>query len=245
MVMLTVHGSTTPLSITAGGVIGMGYALPPDAGPFTCARVLVVGDLLRRILEDVHSAQVLAAVITDDQAGLDAAWRSGLMVRPVVGVFSTRTGAEAGLGKPLDLVVAAAGSEHEQQAPPAVAVGPVHAAVPYPQGDLATVRFALESAPYPAQLELTSALLTRARTLLDRWRHRLDQWSRRRSYPIPPDWRAAAIDALDDDLNVARVVAMMTQLEDNDGIEPGAKFEAFSYLDRILAVDLSRDLGRT
>jgi hypothetical protein len=244
MVMLTVHGSTTPLSITAGGVIGIGYALPPDAGPFTRARVLVVGDLLRRILEDIHSAQVLAAVITDDQAGLDAAWRSGLMVRPVVGVFSTRAGAEAGLGKPLDLIVAAAGSEHEQ--PPAtVAVGPVHAAAPYPQGDLATVRFALESAPYPAHLQMTSALVTSARILLDRWRHRLDQWSRHRSYPIPPDWRAAAIEALDDDLNVARVVAMMTQLEDDDDIEPGAKFEAFSYLDRILAVDLARDLGRT
>ena len=30
--MLKLHGSTKPVSMTAGGVIGIGYALPPDAG---------------------------------------------------------------------------------------------------------------------------------------------------------------------------------------------------------------------
>jgi hypothetical protein len=38
---------------------------------------------------------------------------------------------------------------------------------------------------------------------------------------------------------------LLRELEDIEGIEPGAKFEAFNYLDRVLAVDLARDLGRT
>jgi hypothetical protein len=38
---------------------------------------------------------------------------------------------------------------------------------------------------------------------------------------------------------------MMSELEGAEGVEPGAKFEAFAYLDQVLAVDLSRDLGRT
>jgi hypothetical protein len=41
------------------------------------------------------------------------------------------------------------------------------------------------------------------------------------------------------------VVAMMIELENTEGVEPGAKFEAFAYLDRVLAVDLARNLGRT
>ena len=68
---------------------------------------------------------------------------------------------------------------------------------------------------------------------------------REHASPIPPAWRAAAIAALDDNLDVTRVVEMMSELEGAEGVEPGAKFEAFAYLDRVLAVDLSRDLGRT
>jgi hypothetical protein len=52
------------------------------------------------------------------------------------------------------------------------------------------------------------------------------------------------IAALDDDLDVARLVAMMGELEIAEDIEAGAKFEAFAFLDRVLSVDLTRDLGR-
>jgi hypothetical protein len=45
-------------------------------------------------------------------------------------------------------------------------------------------------------------------------------------------------------IDVTRVVEMMNELEGAEGVDPGAKFEAFAYVDRVLAVDLSRDLGR-
>jgi cysteinyl-tRNA synthetase len=120
----------------------------------------------------------------------------------------------------------------------------VRAPAPYPEPDPATARFALARLPYKQQLEMTSALLEDAQSILDRWRDRVAQWSRHPSHPIPSDWRTAVIAALDDDLDVARLVAMMGELEIAEDIEAGAKFEAFAFLDRVLSVDLTRDLGR-
>jgi len=238
--------ATMPIPVAGGNMISAGFVLPANAGPLSCARVLVAGDLVRRVLEDIHSAQMLAAVLTDDRTAADEVWRSGFMLRPVTGMFTTRAAAEAGLGKPLDLMIAVAGSENET-APrlAAIAVAPVRAAVPYPELDPATARFAMARVPYAQQLEVTSSALEHAQAILDRWRDRVDQWSHHPSHPIPPEWRTAVIAALDDNLDVARVVAMMIELENTDGVEPGAKFEAFAYLDRVLAVDLARNLGRT
>jgi len=42
------------IAVGPGTVIGVGFVLPPAAGPFTRARVLVVGDLVRRVLEDIQ-----------------------------------------------------------------------------------------------------------------------------------------------------------------------------------------------
>jgi hypothetical protein len=239
-------GANMPIAVAGGDMIGIAFVLPADAGPFTNARVLVVGDLIRRVFEDVGSAQVLAAVIASDRAAADAAWRPGLMVRPVIGVFTTSAGAEVGLGKPLDLMITVAGSGDEPTMRlPAVHVAPVHAALPYPGADPATVRFAVACTPHAQQLKVTSSLLAHSQATLERWRGRVDEWSHHPSRPIPPAWRAAAIAALDDNLDVTRVVEMMSELEGAEGVEPGAKFEAFAYLDRVLAVDLSRDLGRT
>jgi hypothetical protein len=246
--MLTFRPSsdaTMPIAVAGGAMIGVGFVLPADAGPLTCARVLVVGDLVRRVLEDVYRGQVLAAVITDDQTAADKVWRSGLMVRPVTGMFTTRAAAEADLGKPLDLMITVAGSGDEPVPRlAAIGVAPVRAPAPYPEPDPATARFALARLPYKQQLEMTSALLADAQSILDRWRDRVAQWSRHPSHPIPSDWRTAVIAALDDDLDVARLVAMMGELEIAEDIEAGAKFEAFAFLDRVLSVDLTRDLGR-
>jgi hypothetical protein len=247
--MLTFRDSLSdaklPMSVAPGQTIGLGLELRAAIDPCTCARVLVVGDIARRVLEDVHSAQVLAAVITDDHAAADQLLRSGLMVRPVIGVYATRAAAEAGVGRPLSLITTPAEVQHELPVwPQVVAVAPVRAPGRCPESEAATVRLALACVDYAQPLEVTRSVLERCQAILERWRDRMDQWSRHASRPIPPTSRAAAIAALDDDLNVARVVAMMSELEDIEGIEPGAKFEAFNYLDRVLAVDLTRDLGR-
>ncbi len=248
--MLTVHdpfsGADIKITVAGGDVIRVGFVIPAEAGPFTSARVLVVGDLLRRVVEDVYSAQVLAAVIATNHSVAERVWESGPMVRPVLGMFTTAAEAEAGLGKPLDLVVMVARAEDEPGLwPPAVAVAPVRATVPYPGAGPATARFALANINHTHRLDVTSSLLERSQAVLSRWRDRVAQWSRHPGRPIPPAWRTAVIAAFDDDLNVPRAAELMSELEDAERVEPGAKFEAFNYVDRVLAIDLGRGLGRT
>lgn len=245
--MLTVRnafsGAKMQIAVASGEMIRVGFVIPPKAGPFTCARVLVVGDLLRRVVEDVHSAQELADSGSQQSLCSRTGPQSDLMIRPVVGMFTTEAEAEGELGRPLDLVIRVAGAEDEPAPwPPTLAVAPVQTAVPYP--DPATVRFALANANHTRQLDLTSSMLERSQAVLYRWRDRVEQWSHHPSQPILAPWRAAVIAAFDDDLDVARVAAMMSELEDAEGVEPGAKFEAFTYVDRVLAVDLGRHLGQ-
>lgn len=235
---------TVPIRVADGGMIGVGFVLSADAELLSWARVLVIGDLVRRVLEDIHSAQVAAVAITTARRAADGLLACDLMVRPVAGVFTTRADAEAYLRRPLELMIAAAGSHVEQAPwPPTIWVAPVHSGQPYPAPDPAAARLALASLDYAQPIELTDGVIADTHALLQRWRGRLNQWSRHPSHPIPPAWRTAVIAALDDDLDVARALTMMAELEDDESIEPGAKFEAFTYLDRVLAVDLSRDLG--
>lgn len=91
---------------------------------------------------------------------------------------------------------------------------------------------------------MTDSLLERSQRIVGRWRNCINEWSRHPSRPIPSTWRTAAVTALDDDLDMSRLVAMMHELDKAEVVEPGAKFEAFAYVDRVLAVDLMRNLGR-
>ncbi|MBU3064444.1 hypothetical protein KO481_23280 [Nocardia sp. NEAU-G5] len=244
--MLTLRGadraSAQPVAAFAGAVVRMGY-VPPPGDEFGTARVLVVGDVLRRVLEDVHGAQVLAALVTGEP---DVRVDDGLMIRPVSGPFGSLDSAAIGLGHRLSLVVTATSPVPAQRfpVPRPIRVGVVRRTRGPEPRDRSTLRFVLATTPYADELTLTATLLEHAQSTLDRWRTRLAEWSRHPSRPIPPAWLSAVIAALDDDLDLAAVRSVLEELEDSAGIEPGAKFETFAYLDRVLAVDLVRDLGR-
>jgi hypothetical protein len=169
-----------------------------------------------------------------------------LMVRPVAGRFDSRSAAAQGLGRGLDLVVTPAIPAVSQgvSAPLPVFVAPVHGEVSEPAADFATVRFVLAATSHATQAGLAAAQLDHAQSTLDRWRERLGQWSRHPSRPIPRDWQTAVTRALDDDLDVESVWSLLDDLENTPDLDAGAKFEAFAFIDRILAVDLVRDLGR-
>lgn len=248
--MLTIRDpfsdAETQMAVASGDILRVGFVVPGDTGPFTCARVLVVGDLLRRVVEDVYSAQVLAAIVSDDSWVIEQDWQSALSVRPLVGGFSTADEAQNALGEPLDLVVTVAnGQDHRAPRPPTMAVAPARAAVPYPGAEPTTARFALINVNHRYRLNVTSDGLKHSHTALGCWRDRVARWSQHPGRPIPPAWRDRVVAALNHDLNVARVTSMMSELEGAECVEPGAKFEAFTYVDRILAIDLARGLGGT
>ena len=240
-----VSGAKTLIAVAGGDTLHMGFVIPDEAGPYTCARVLAAGDLLRRVVEDIHSAQVLAAIVSNDNWVIEQDWESALSVRPVIGRFRAADEAETTFGHSLDFVVMVA-EEHEQPAsgPPAMVVAPAHAMVPYPGAEPNTARFALTNTNYRYRLDITSSLLEHSHQMLERWRDRVAHWSRHPGRPSPPAWRQAVVSAFDCNLNVARVAALMGELEDADSVEAGAKFEAFTYVDRMLAIDLGRHLGR-
>ncbi|MBO0880225.1 MAG: hypothetical protein J2P17_07695 [Mycobacterium sp.] len=68
-------GANIQIAATAGSIIGVGLVLTPTAGSFTCARVLVFGDLLRRVFKGIPSAQMLAAAITNNDFTAKLVWR--------------------------------------------------------------------------------------------------------------------------------------------------------------------------
>lgn len=239
-------GAKTKIAVASGDILRVAFVIPSDAGPFTCGRVLVVGDLLRRVVEDIYCAQVLAVIVSSDGWVTEQDWQSALLVRPVVGAFTTAHDAQRALGDSLDLLVTVAnGQDNRARGSPTLAVAPAYAAVPYPAAEPTTTRFALTNVNHRYRLDLTSDGLERSHTVLGRWRDRVAHSSQHPGRPIPPAWRNAVVAAFNDDLNVARVASMMNELEDAECGEPGAKFEAFSYVDRMLAVDLRRDLAST
>jgi cysteinyl-tRNA synthetase len=125
-----------------------------------------------------------------------------------------------------------------------MAVAPARcAALDWP-AEPTTLRFALAKVPYAWPLDVTDSLLEHSEQIMERWRDHVDEWSHHPGRPIPSAWRTRMTAALDDDLDAARLVATMQVLATTEVVEPGAKFEAFAYLDRVLAVDLMRNLGR-
>ncbi|MGC0419185.1 hypothetical protein [Embleya sp. AB8] len=50
--------------------------------------------------------------------------------------------------------------------------------------------------------------------------------------------------ALDDDLDTPAAIRLLVELARDRSVAPGARFEALAHVDRFLALDLSRDVGR-
>ncbi len=86
-------------------------------------------------------------------------------------------------------------------------------------------------------------MLARADEALRGWRQRVAEWAKSPSRPVPRHI-AEPVQAAFGDLDTVSVLSLLRGLAlDADGAA-GAKFEAFVYADRILGLDLARDIGR-
>ncbi|MFF9278186.1 hypothetical protein [Streptomyces griseosporeus] len=115
-----------------------------------------------------------------------------------------------------------------------------------PQGvDPAAVRLALLSVPRAAPVRLDDAALGAAGATLARWRRAVAGWARRPSRPIPDDVRARLRAAWEDDIDIPAVLGVLRGVEEAepDDLPEGARFETYVYADRLLGLDLARDLG--
>ncbi|KAA9374998.1 cysteine--tRNA ligase [Microbispora cellulosiformans] len=110
--------------------------------------------------------------------------------------------------------------------------------------DPLAVRLALLRHHYRQQVDLTWDSLKTADAELRRLRRRVAEWAESPSRPIDATYAGRVQNALDDDLDTPEALRLLGDLETDESITPGAKFETFLHFDHILALDLPADIGK-
>ena len=121
--------------------------------------------------------------------------------------------------------------------------GPVTTRPP-PDADPSAVRLCLLALPYREPVALDRDVLAAAGGRLAGWRTAVAAWAEQPSRRMPPAYVDALRDAWEDDLDTARALAVLERLAADDEVPGGARFETFAWADRVLALELVRDVGR-
>jgi hypothetical protein len=251
-------GTATEVQPMRPGLLRVCAHLPPaDAeSGITALRVLLIADLLSRTAE-LRGLQVLTALHFPGGFPLPAveSHAAALGVHPPAARTSSDD-AETLLGGPVDVQLARQGTGvaggrlvigvgTAQLSGPD---GPAELAAAGPLGgyrdDPLVVRLALMSFPGQRPADLTRGELARARETLGDWRRQVASWAESPSGAIPAQiaeqaWQAFA------SLDTASALALLRELAADASVPAGAKFETFAYADRILGLDLARDIGRS
>ncbi|MFJ6387820.1 hypothetical protein ACIQJT_09505 [Streptomyces sp. NPDC091972] len=198
-------------------------------------RVLLVADLLVRALE-IGGTPVWALLTGESgQAELHAG-AAALGIRP----FEDRR--DAGPGRGESQAVHVVGENGPAPDGVRVAVAPVATPDLPPDAEPAAVRLALLTKPRSTPAQLDETALTDAHDTLARWRRAVAAWARHPSRPVPDEVRGHLRTAWEDDLDVPEVLRVLRRVEESD-LPEGARFETYAYADRLLGLDLTRDLG--
>lgn len=107
----------------------------------------------------------------------------------------------------------------------------------------AALRLALLRQPRRTSVTLDAAALAEAVDALDHWRKAVAGWATRPSRPIPEDARQALRAAWEDDLDVVAVLGVLRDMEGARDVPDGARFETYAYADRLLGLELTREIG--
>ncbi|MGV9703745.1 hypothetical protein [Streptomyces sp. NPDC003483] len=109
--------------------------------------------------------------------------------------------------------------------------------------DHALLRMILLATPRGHSLDLAAADLDGSRETLARWRRAVAGWATRPSRPVPEPVRQELRAAWEDDLDVPAVLAVLRRVEHAEDVPDGARFETYAYADRLLGLELTRDIG--
>ncbi|MDX3643519.1 hypothetical protein [Streptomyces sp. MB09-02B] len=106
-----------------------------------------------------------------------------------------------------------------------------------------TLRLALLTHPRRTPATLDATALTEAADTLDHWRTAVAAWATRPSRPVPEPVRQALRAAWEDDLDVRAVLDVLRDVEGAPDVPDGARFETYAYADRLLGLELTRQIG--
>ncbi|MET9763301.1 hypothetical protein ABZ016_30375 [Streptomyces sp. NPDC006372] len=204
----------------------------------TNLRVLLVADVLVRTLE-LGGTPVWALLTGGRRQAELRAGATALGIRP----FEDSPDVSAGLGEAQVIHVAGEGDATTDGV--RIDVAPAHPENPGTSDgtDPAVLRLALLTRHHDTPVRLEEAVLDEARGTLARWRGAVARWARQPSRPVPDEVRGRLRDAWEDDLDVPRVLDVLRRVETEPDLPDGARFETFAYADRLLGLDLTRDLG--
>ncbi|MFF1345929.1 hypothetical protein ACFVZJ_07990 [Streptomyces sp. NPDC058322] len=235
-------------------------------------RVPLIGDVLARTAE-LNGLQVVTVLttpeLTPDRARALDRVMAVLGIHPPTVIGPHRP--EAALGGPADVHVTAGDTDPgdladgarievgrvdttvpeqdtaapgDSTAPADDTPAPAYAADPAddPPDPLA-VRLLLLGRPYGTPVTVTGAALAGAGRTLRDWRRSVADWAQQPSRPVPADLLGQSHAALAEDLDVAAVLALLAEVAGRSDVPAGAKFETFAHLDRVLGLDLARDVG--
>jgi len=225
-----------------------------DAADLTGLRVLLTADLLVRAAE-LGGLQVLAMwAFTGEPAWEGAVERAAADLGIHPPALPAAELAKAWPGGPADVHVAeddAVGRDDRGgvlvRAAAARLLPDAHsggaAASTLGWHDPLAVRLALMSSPRHQPTELTADELAGAAQTLGEWRRCVARWAESPSGAIPEPV-AATIRAAFGNLDISAVLALLSDLATDESVRPGPRFETFVYADRVLGLDLPRDIGR-
>jgi hypothetical protein len=208
-------------------------------------RVLLVADVLTRVAE-LQGLQVIAVLAADGPPPAEVDRDVGAL-----GIYppAARTSpghAETALGGPPHVHVASteAGTGAEGGGL-LLGVGAVEDLTTEQDGrDPLALRLALLSHPHRQLARLVPDALADAAGSLVRWRASMAEWAGHPSRPIPAEAAAKIRDAFDEDLNTVAAVSLLRGMEASPQVPAGAKFETFAFVDRVLGLELAREIGR-
>jgi len=242
------NGNPTEVRPASRGLLRMRADLPANAPPpdqdITGLRVLLVADLLTRTAEMRNMQAITVLATTHDDTGDLGQLAGALGIHPPAGQASDAD-VEKLLGGPADVRVIASqdGQDGQVGQDGLVAfVGAARMSQPPAREPLA-IRLVLLSSPYYEPADVTEAALATAHDTLGRWRKEVARWAESPSKAIPADLARRLRIAIDD-LDTVSMLAFLDDLAADAGVPPGVKLESFAFADRVLAVDLARDIGK-
>lgn len=112
-----------------------------------------------------------------------------------------------------------------------------------PSASGTALRLALLTHPRRTPATLDATALTEAADTLDHWRTAVAAWATRPSRPVPEPVRQALRAAWEDDLDVRAVLDVLRDVEGAPDVPDGARFETYAYADRLLGLELTRQIG--
>ena len=258
--LLDAHsGSYAEVRPARPGLLRVCVHVPGTAGmmDITWLRVPLVADLLFRTAE-LRDMQVLTVLAFAGQpaAQLETFERAAdaLGIHPAAARTSLPE-AHASPGGPIDVHLISQGADMDGGHGALVTrvgaaqfrrAGDHHAAGDVLAGprDPLAVRLALMSVSYHQPADLAEDVLASADETVVDWRRQVAHWAESPSRPMPARFSEATGSAFGD-LDTVSALGLLRDLILDAEVQAGAKFETFVYADRILGLDLPRDIGRT